>query len=40
MTIRRNTHLRSTLSFARASAVVCHCMFDGVSLPPFASGTM
>lgn len=32
--------LRSHLSFALASAVVCHCMFDGSSAPPQASGTM
>src|SRR5215471_3715898 len=30
--------LRSSLSFARASATVCHCIFTGVSGPPQASG--
>jgi hypothetical protein len=29
---------RSVLSFALASATVCHCMFDGVSGPPQARG--
>jgi hypothetical protein len=26
-------------SFAFASALVCHCMFEGASGPPHASGT-
>ena len=29
----------SHLSFAFASALVCHCMFEGASGPPLASGT-
>jgi hypothetical protein len=32
--------IRSVLSFAAAASVVCHCMFDGASAPPHASGTM
>ena len=32
--------LRSILSFALASATVCHCMFEGSSAPPQANGTM
>lgn len=30
----------SSLSFALPSAIVCHCMLDGSSLPPLARGTM
>ena len=29
---------RSVLSLAFAAAVVCHCMLDGASAPPQASG--
>ncbi len=31
-------HFLSHLSFAFASAFVCHCMLDGESAPPLASG--
>jgi hypothetical protein len=30
----------SHLSFALASRIVCHCMFEGASGPPHASGTI
>jgi hypothetical protein len=38
--IRDQHPFRSILSFAFASAIVCHCMFDGASAPPHASGLM
>jgi hypothetical protein len=31
-------YLRSHWSFAFASAFVCHCIFEGLSAPPEASG--
>ncbi len=33
-------HFRSHLSFALDSSMVCHCMLEGSSAPPLASGTM
>jgi hypothetical protein len=36
----RTQALRSQASLASASAIVCHCMFDGSSGPPQASGIM
>ena len=33
-------YLRSHLSLALASALVCHCMLDGLSAPSDASGWM
>ena len=29
---------RSTLSFAFAASIVCHCIFEGLSAPPLVSG--
>jgi hypothetical protein len=31
--------LRSHLSLALASAIACHCMFSGASIPPQAKGS-
>ncbi len=31
---------RSVLSFALASATVCHCMFEGRSAPPHSRATL
>jgi hypothetical protein len=35
----RTQALRSQVSLTRASAIVCHCMFETASGPPHASGT-
>ena len=39
--LRSHLHpIRSVLSFAFASATVCHCILLGASAPPHASGLM
>jgi hypothetical protein len=38
--LQRMRQLRSHLSFALPSAIVCHCVLNGASAPPHSSGLM